>query len=782
MKRTRAMKFDPSSRALLSALLREIDGWSVVEREQGRAIVLPLIEQGGVVEVPLELELGVGRLALGQPCWRGSGAATPLSSAELIARLVAEPSLAQALELSPARADRLVARVRASAEALAATLDARAGDLDRIFAAPLDFLEAEQGLLLGHSVHPAPRLREGIGPDDHAWVPELRGELRLWLWAVARERLEVGGDPSALDQLIADEPAWAEHAAALGSEFVVVPLHPLQHRALLDDPELAAGLRHGELRPLGPRGRTWSPTSSLRTLHAAHARWMIKASLPIRLTNSTRTLAQLELDRGVLLGRLLAQPELEAWAARFAWFRILREPTWFGFGPLASRSALRENPFRSPEPGIELLATLLQDDPRSGVSRLVTRLRKTGEATPARAHAWFETFLDRVLVPIVALQAEQGLLLSAHQQNLILDLDEQLLPTRVWFRDAQGSAYSRLALQRHGERLPGLASACFDAPLAERAWSYSVVINAVFNVIASLVQLPGVRERALLGQLRECLLEQRARLRGDLQTIDYLLDSPRLWTKANVRAFAGGTDEVALADPSTIYCPLANPLREASHGHHRQTFAPEPLARTTTGAIEHPRRPIVSSDRLYWRRCPAIDRTFVLRSFDRERDFDRFCAWMNDPVVAEFWQQAWPREQLSTWIEQRLADPHVIPAIGSFDDRPFAYFEVYWAKEDRIGAYYPAADHDRGYHMAVGDPELRHRGHGRHWFESMAHFCFLDDPRTQRLVGEPRIDQARVRSWAKTTAWREQGEIQLPHKRAALMVLTREDFFASFEG
>jgi len=87
MKRTRAMKFDPSSRALLSALLREIDGWSVVEREQGRAIVLPLIEQGGVVEAPLELELGVGRLALGQPCWRGSGAATPLSSAELIARL-----------------------------------------------------------------------------------------------------------------------------------------------------------------------------------------------------------------------------------------------------------------------------------------------------------------------------------------------------------------------------------------------------------------------------------------------------------------------------------------------------------------------------------------------------------------------------------------------------------------------------------------------------------------------------------------------------------------------
>ncbi|MFZ6180797.1 GNAT family N-acetyltransferase [Nannocystis pusilla] len=886
--------FEPASRALLSALLRELDGWTSVRAPGREWLRLAMPAQGGAIEVPLARPAGVGRVAAGQARWRDAGGATgPLPLARLIARLVEEPAVAAALGLSSGPGlDRFVARVRASAANLEATVEARAADLDALFTGPLGFIEAEQGLLLGHSVHPAPRLREGLGDGDEALVPELRGRTPLCVWAVRRERLLHGGDdPHALlARLIASDPAWAAQAASVGPEFVLLPLHPLQHRALLDEQALDGGRRRGDLVPLGPLGRAWSVTSSLRTLHADGAPFMLKQSLPVRLTNSRRTLSLAELDRGLLLGRILG--DTGAPLPRHPDFHILREPAWFGLrddqnkpGPSVSFFALRDNPFRADQPA-EMLATLLQDDPRSGRSRLALRLERAaaqlGVRPIALAEKWFERFLAVVFAPIVAAQAELGLLLSAHQQNLVIGLGgDGLTPTRAWFRDAQGTAYTDLALRRHGERVPGLERAVFRSPLAERVWAYSVVINGVFNTVASLAMIPGLDQGLLLEHLRACLQGLRAQEPADPRAIDYLLQSPELWTKANVRCFASGVDEVSLADPLTIYRAIPSPLhrppadlpaptsgraadfaggdaqveltqlsasqfrgqvdahtftlaladghatvawdhpfdprardllsdrlftgrlglrhlahvqkdsrevvaREAFYQrplwHHRGERLPEITPLTQTGAIVHPLRRDDGESLLYRRHCAAIDRTFSLRRFDLSRDLDLFCAWMNDPVVAQFWEQAWPRAQLVDYIEQRQADPHTIPAIGSFDERPVAYYEIYWAKEDRLGPHYAADDFDRGFHMAIGDAEVRHRGWGRQWFLSMAHYLFLDDPRTQRLVGEPRVDQARVRSWANTTPWEEWGEVRFPHKTAVLMVLTRERFFATFEG
>jgi siderophore synthetase component len=870
---------DPHSRALLSALLREVDGWVEIAEGGRRRLELALPLQAVTLEVPLQRAVGVGRISSGQPRLRDASGARPLRTPELIAVIVGEPALARALGVTDAvAAERLIARVRASAANLEATLDRRAADLEALCERPLGFIAAEQGLLLGHSVHPAPRLREGLGADDDRLVPELGGRTPLQPWAVARERLVAGGEQALarLDTLLAGDPAWREQAALAG-DLVVLPLHPLQHRALLEHPNLASARRRGELRPLGPCGRAWAVTSSLRTLHADGAPYMLKFSLPVRLTNSRRTLSLAELERGLVLGRLLAQPGLAALAERHPNFHLLREPAYFGLraddgapGPKDSFFALRDNPFTADQP-VEMLATLLQDHPRTGRSRLALRIERAAERTGARPLAlverWFAAYLEVALAPIVTAQAEHGLLLSAHQQNLAIGLAaDGLTPSAAWFRDAQGTAYTELALRRHGEQVPGLAQAVFGAPLGERVWAYSVVINGVFNVIASLAMVPGVAQSWLLAQLRACLLELRAREPADPRALEYLLNSPKLWTKANVRCFAGGVDEVALADPLAIYTPMANPLLAATAplvvrggqvenfatdavvepgqlriGEHARPFTvdgeriawagasetetnlladhlfslqPElrhlvlgdiTLVRESfyqkpgpwhhrgeaqlpdgglevTGRIVHPRRPRESAALLYRRHCPAIGQTFSLHRFEPARDLDLFCAWMNDPVVAHFWEQAWPRARLSEYIEQRLADPHVIPAIGRFDGRPFAYYEIYWAKEDRLGPHYAADDFDRGFHMAVGDAEVRHRGWGRQWFLALAHYLFLDDARTQRLVGEPRIDQARVRSWSASTPWEEWGEVQFPHKRAVLMVLTRERFFAEFEG
>jgi len=906
---------DPSTSALLNALLHEWTGWRERDDERGRCIVVDLPVAGGHVEVPVLGERGAGRWPLGRPRRITAEGQGSLRASELAELLVGEPSIVGALgagELGPQGRERFVARVLDSERNLEATLRERREELPAIFEGPLSFVAAEQALVLGHSVHPAPRAQWSAITEDLApYVPAHGARVALEWFAVRRDRLRVRstrarGAGAALVEL---DPGIE---GAADAEHEVVPLHPLQVRAL--ERQLATAERDGALRRLGPGPACWVPTSSMRTLHRPGASVMPKFSLPVRLTNSMRTLSVAELERGLTVARLLDQTEAGALEREFPGFHVLREPTYYGLLDEQGSAwpgtfvALRDDPFTSEQPA-EVLATLLQDDPRDGCSRLATRLvaaaHAEGGCPVARADAWWSAFLARVVRPIVVAQADHGLLLSAHQQNLVLGL-RGIDVGEVWFRDGQGTAYGPLALERYGEQVPGLAEACFEPPQDHRLFGYSFVVNAVFNVVASLAMVPGVSQAPLMERLRAELQQLLERPLRDPSFLAYLLHDPVLWSKGNLSCTLRGLDEVSLAEPATIYHAGPNPLctadpqgtakpqgtassapwaevstepcvarlagidgdvelslegaeideagvlrrrgrvqdepvrvelhpgpwarvrwgdrpsaraldlmsdhlfgdvpglRRVEHHppggpaldvvtretffqrprpwHHGPVARLDPVERTRTGDIDHPRRLEMPAGLLYRRRCAGIDQVFSLRRFDPAVHLDAFVAWMNDPTVAEFWEQAWPRERLRAYVLDRLADPHTTPLIGDFDDVPFAYFESYWAKEDRLGPYYDAGDYDRGFHMAVGDARFRFRGYGRHWFLSMAHFSFLDEPRTQQLVGEPRVDQARVRSWGGTTPWRERQIIEFPHKRAVLMTLRREDFFAGFGG
>ncbi|AKT38198.1 GNAT family N-acetyltransferase [Chondromyces crocatus] len=215
--------------------------------------------------------------------------------------------------------------------------------------------------------------------------------------------------------------------------------------------------------------------------------------------------------------------------------------------------------------------------------------------------------------------------------------------------------------------------------------------------------------------------------------------------------------------------------------HHRGDRYPLPHSYTETKGIRHPERTKPTDRVLFKRHCAQANITFEVRNFDLDEHFDLFHRWMNDPEVAVFWEMAFSREKLREYILEKFADPHMLPAIGYFDGEPFAYFEMYWSKEDRLGPHYEADDYDRGFHMAVGESRYRFQGLGRVWFLSMAHLLYLDEPRTMRLVGEPRVDQVRVKNWAKSTPWEIVKEFDFPHKRAVLMMMSRDRFFGSFQ-
>ena len=192
----------------------------------------------------------------------------------------------------------------------------------------------------------------------------------------------------------------------------------------------------------------------------------------------------------------------------------------------------------------------------------------------------------------------------------------------------------------------------------------------------------------------------------------------------------------------------------------------------------HPLRPPQPRGPVYARFIPWLGQVLSFRAVDPQQDLDRFHRWMNDPRVDRIWSEAGDLDTHRAYLDRLMADPHMLPLIGSFDDRPFGYFELYWAKENRLGPHYDAHDYDRGWHVLVGEDAFRGRPWVSAWLPSLMHYMFLDDPRTQRIVGEPAASHAQQIRNLDRSGFAKVKHVAFPHKRALLVTLGRERFFA----
>lgn len=248
------------------------------------------------------------------------------------------------------------------------------------------------------------------------------------------------------------------------------------------------------------------------------------------------------------------------------------------------------------------------------------------------------------------------------------------------------------------------------------------------------------------------------------------------------RAIAGGVidhaaphgDHLLLTTSRATFWQQSAPWLKAG------ASATMPLRYAVTGPCRHPVRPPNAEGTIYERFMPHVGMTFSLRTADPEADAAVFSDWMNLDRVAYFWDQRGTRDEHAAYLAERRADPHMHPTIGYFDDVPFGYFEFYWAKEDRLAPFYDAHDFDRGLHLLIGDSQFQSAGKLKAWWSGVLHYMFIDDPRTQRIVGEPRIDHVRHIAYMHRLGFYTMKEFDFPHKRAALTVLERDTFFNTF--
>jgi acetyl esterase/lipase/RimJ/RimL family protein N-acetyltransferase len=206
----------------------------------------------------------------------------------------------------------------------------------------------------------------------------------------------------------------------------------------------------------------------------------------------------------------------------------------------------------------------------------------------------------------------------------------------------------------------------------------------------------------------------------------------------------------------------------------------EPFAQrhVSSQGRRHPLRPPKPAGTVYQRHIPWLSRTLTLETVNIERDIGTFSRWMNDPVVAHFWEEQGDISKHRAYLEAIAADPRVIGLVGRFDGEAFGYFEVYWAKEDRIAPFCEAGDYDRGWHALVGEARYRGKEFLTAWMPAVSHYMFLDDCRTQRIVIEPRADNHKMIKSLGRCGYAHVKEFDFPHKRALLGVLLRERFFS----
>lgn len=576
-----------SMTCFLNSLLREWGLWEQVELPEllkrpgqiTRGIRID-VQGGEKLWIPLEHWSSLGRHDYGWPVYLEAEESTY----EILDFNTLSQILIDTIEVKEANAiqskQRFKARVDDSLIALQEVLSHRSQDLADLSQLSMSFLDAEQYLIVGHSFHPSPKSREGFtGEDRQRYCPEYAGKFPLAWFAIDPyivrrvSSKDFAGKDWVQDIIDADLGLKTLADIEIPDGFLLYPMHPWQAEYLLKMPSMAAHQAEGRILSLGEHGGSWYPTSSVRSIYQPHAPYMLKTSLSVRLTNSVRTLLLREVDRGVQAHDVFCSVEGQKLLARYPDFQVIYEPAYWAIldedaNPIDESIVIcRMNPFQGEEAGQGLvLASLTQDDPFYGETVIETLIeshrQKHAVSGRAASELWFDRYCRVVLEPLLMAQADFGILLGAHQQNILVVMEEDL-PKTMYFRDCQGTGYSELAYENLKDEIDSLDLSngnVLPKDMANTLFIYYLFINATFNVISTIARKGHLSEEAMVQSLRNILLDMLSRKPRDNSCIMHLLMSEKILHKGNFICSIQDINENTSQNPLAIYTAITNPF------------------------------------------------------------------------------------------------------------------------------------------------------------------------------------------------------------------------------
>ncbi len=175
-----------------------------------------------------------------------------------------------------------------------------------------------------------------------------------------------------------------------------------------------------------------------------------------------------------------------------------------------------------------------------------------------------------------------------------------------------------------------------------------------------------------------------------------------------------------------------------------------------------------------WAPVSTAAGTFRLVPVRIERDLPLLGHWMNDPAVAAFWQLAGPASVTEGHLRPQMeGDGRSVPCLGVLDGTPMSYWEIYRADLDPLARHYPARPHDTGVHLLIGGVADRGRGIGSLLLHAVADLVLENRPACSRVIAEPDLRNTPSVAAFLSAGFRFAAELDLPDKRAALMVRDR---------
>lgn len=547
------------------------------KQSQGNTVLcIPLQNVSGFLYAPLDYVSKVGRHRFAALPWvEQDGQILELSPVNLAANLL-ENLIAQQNQKQLDTSSLLECWIQ-SRRALQQFLSYREEQIDAVILPKQHFIQSEQALILGHSMHPSPKSRQGFVQNDwQLYSPETQNTFKMHFLYIHPDQvihdnayqLDISGQ---LKQELA--PFFnAYHQAKIAEypDYALLPLHPWQARYLKDKDWYQQLLHEGKLVDFGALGWPMKATTSVRTLYSEQAPWMFKASMTVAVTNSIRVNLYKECHRGLLSYQLWNDECLADFRQRHPRLKTISDPAWIALkvnGQVLDETIciLRENPFPQ-NADVSCIASLCQDHPlqaKNRFSEIFANLsQQSGQSQSEIALEWFARFLDITILPLMELYHEFGMAFEAHQQNTLIEL-EQGMPKNVWFRDNQGFYYIEELAGEILARFPTLATdgqAVCPIALVDERFRYYFIGNTLFGLINAIGMTGGVEEQQLLEMLQAALMQayQKYPQSNLLKTV---LHQDTFPYKGNLMTRLYELDELqAHISQQSIYINLKNPL------------------------------------------------------------------------------------------------------------------------------------------------------------------------------------------------------------------------------